>query len=136
MTHLNDDRVYIEFDSKKVDYTYLVKKIFPEYILHFCPYSSEIYCESLIFKDFEKSRNKNKRKSIDRVYPVCFYDEKFCKDVFNKSPKKIVSLLNGEVFNVELFGNGIKIIAGLTPFSISESEEFDKKVRSILSYYI
>ena len=132
--HSSDDRAYVEFNSNKIDYKNLIEVILPKYIDIFNPYFVGIYNESLIYKDFEASRNKNYRKTVIRFYPVLYYDEKFCTEVLKMGVKDIFKRVRGDVFKVDFHNNGIIIIAGIAPFSVEESDEFDKKMRILLAY--
>lgn len=132
--HSSDDRIFIEFNSKKIDYEFLINIVFPHYVIAFGAYSANIFNEMLIYKDFERSRNKNGRKSIVRIYPVVFYDSQFCKEVFRMNVKEILKKLSGQVYKALLHNNGIIIVADIKPLSVEESDEFDRKIRTILKY--
>jgi hypothetical protein len=129
-----DDRIYVEFNSKKIDYTELISVVFPQFIKGFCAYTAVIFDQLLIYKDFEDKRFGNNRKIISRVYPVSFYDETLCKLFFKRSPKKIADLLQGHVYKSEVFNDGILIIADTKPFSIVEAIDFEKKMKVLLGY--
>jgi hypothetical protein len=49
----DDDRIYIEFNSNKIDYKYLVDIVFPGMVDVFNAYRGGIYHEELMFVDFE-----------------------------------------------------------------------------------
>ncbi|MES2109343.1 MAG: hypothetical protein V4577_11370 [Bacteroidota bacterium] len=132
--HSNDDRIYIEFDSKKINYADLVLNIFPLYVKHFGAYTADIFDKQLIFKDFEEKRFANRRKVINRIYPVSFYDEQVCKSFLQRSPKQIAGLLKGHVYSAEEFHNGLMIIADTVPYTIERSVEFEAKIKSLLGY--
>nr|WP_259069336.1 hypothetical protein [Mucilaginibacter sp. X4EP1]MCS3814669.1 hypothetical protein [Mucilaginibacter sp. X4EP1] len=129
-----DDRIYIEFNSKKIDYSNLVTIIFPQFVKNFGAYTSDIYDRLLIFKNHEEKRFENRRRVINRVYPISFYDEILCQTFFKLSPKKITDLLKGHVYKAEVFNDGIIIIADTKPFSIDESIDFENKMKLILKY--
>jgi len=131
---LSDDRIYIEFNPKKVDYNYLLTNIFPLFIEHFDAYFADIFDFPLIYKDYEEKRFGNRRHVINRVYPVSFYDEKLCNSFFKRKPKEIVRLLEGHVHSAKVFNNGVLIIEDTRPLSMDESENFEKKIKLLLKY--
>jgi hypothetical protein len=132
--HSNDDRIYIEFNAKNVDYKYLVTHVFPQLIKGFNAYTAGVLDRQLIFKDYEEKRFGNRRKIINRVYPVSFYDDEVCVSFFKKSPKKIAELLKGNIYKAEVFNNGIMIIADTIPYSMEKSIEFEFKMKSLIKY--
>jgi len=127
-----DDKIYYEFDLKKVDYKELVTDLFPKYILAFNSYRARILPEELIYLDFNKSRNKNLRETIIRFYPVMFLDNELCARAIKMSPVTVYEKLKGVVEKVELIGTGIFIIASFNALSIDDCNKFDTTIRALL----
>jgi hypothetical protein len=132
--HSNDDRIYIEFESKKIDYEFLVLFVFPQIIKCFEAYTADIYDRQLMFKDFEEKRFANRRKFINRVYPVSFYDNEICDTFFKRSPREIINLLEGEIYKAEIFNGGILVVGDIKPYTVEQSIEFENKIKAILQY--
>jgi hypothetical protein len=130
----NDDRIYIEFNTKKVDYEHLVTKVFAEVIKGFNAYTADVFDQQLIFKDHAEKRFANRRKVINRVYPVSFYDAELCKVFFKRYPKELVESLDGQFYKAEVFNDGLLIIADTVPYSMEASIEFENQIRKILKY--
>jgi hypothetical protein len=130
----NDDRIYIEFNSKRVDYEHLLTKVFPEVIKGFNAYTADIFDQQLIFKDHEEKRFANRRKVINRVYPVSYYDTELCKVFFKRYPKELVKSLQEHHYKAEVFNDGLLIIAGTMPYSMETSIEFENQIKKILKY--
>lgn len=128
----DDDRVYIEFNSKKVDFHYLVDVIFPKMVEVFNAYKGIIYNEQLMFVDFEKSRNKNLRETIYRFYPVNFLDEQLCQRALRLTSKQVADKLDKQVEKVEIYNAGVLIIGTSKALDVQESNEFDLKIRNLL----
>lgn len=131
----SDDRIYIEFDSKTIDYEYLVTTIFPQFVLNFDAYLADIFCDKMIFKVYESSLNKNKRSEIVRIFPISFFDSILCNRAFLMPPEEVVRKLNGQVYKVMLLHNGVFIIADTKPISQEASDEFDIHVKKLLNYH-
>ena len=129
-----DDRIFIEFNEKNVDFEDLITNIFPLFIKNFDAYTANILDQTLIFKDFEERRFGNRRKVISRIYTISFYDYLLCKSFFKRPPEKIVKLLNNHIYKAEPFNNGVLIRAGVTPFNMEKSIEFENSIKSILKY--
>lgn len=132
--HSEDDRIYIEFESKKIDYEYLVLSLFPQIIKCFDAYAADIFDKQLIFKDYEEKRFGNRRKIVNRFYPVSFYSKQICDSFFKRSPNKIAETLSGKIYKAEVFNDGILIIADTKPYSVEDAIEFENKMKGLLRY--
>jgi len=131
---LQDDRMYLEFDPKKVDYADLADNILPAYVDIFESYRAVIYDEELLFADFEKSRNVNLRETILRFYPICFYDEELCLRSLHNPVSEIFDRLIQNNIKVSILGNGIFINYSSKFFTVQEADEFDSKISTILNH--
>jgi hypothetical protein len=129
---LSDDRMYIEFNSSKIDYIDFCKNVFPAYVIMFNAYRGIVCPKEISFLDFEKSRNVNLRDTIFRFYPLCFYDEELCRRALNLSAVDVVDRLTGQVETAQLFNDGALIIESSYPRSIEQANLFDLKIKSLL----
>lgn len=130
---LSDDSIYYEIDSKKIEYSDLVHNLIPKFIKFFNAYSAKLYPEDLIYEDFEKSRNKNLRECIYRFYPVMYFDKELCNKALKVYPDRIIGMLNPVVIRSEILNEGVYYIASDEIFAVTECNEFDEKVRSLVN---
>lgn len=128
--HSSDDRVYIEFGSKKNDYAGLVNKTFEYYITGFNAYFAQISPESLLYEDFEISRNKNYRKFIPRFYPIMFISNVMCNEVFHVTLDKFADVVSKHVEKVWKLNDGIAYIYSSLPPTVEECNEFNIKIKN------
>jgi hypothetical protein len=130
---LDDDVINIEFNPKKLDYAFLIEDVFKKYIDFFEPYSAHIFDEELIYQDFERSQNKNLRKDLIRFYPVSFFDAKYCMDALGVSLLELKNLLLEKVERVELYKDGIIIIASSKLLNSEQSNKMDENLRRLVN---
>lgn len=128
---MDDDKIYIEFNPSKIDYNTLLSDVFKKYIDFFEPYVAQIFDEEIIYEDFERTQNKNLRKDFIRFYPVSYYDAKYCREALGVSLLELKTLLIGQVDKVELYKDGIIIIASSDLLSIEEADRIDAKLKSL-----
>lgn len=131
--HSCDDRIAYEFNVTKIDYERLVEQVFPRFIQAFSAYRGSIYPEELIYLDFEKSRFKNSREVIYRIYPVMYLDRILCKRVFLLTPEEVFEKLKTQIYKVEIINDGILLIASSKPLSVTECNEFDLRIQALLN---
>ena len=127
-----DDRIYFEFNVKKIEYGDLVDNIFPQFIIAFEAYRAVIFDEKLIFGDFEKFRAGNLRNAVYRVYPISFFDEELCSRAFGMSSKNIAEKLENHIDVSEIANHGLFIQNSSKFFTTEEADEFDSQVRELL----
>ena len=127
-----DDRIYFEFNVKKIDYTELIDKILPEFVKNFDAYRAIVVDQELLIADFEKSRLKNLRDTIIRFYPVCFFDGELCIKGLGITDKDAFRKLANDISVSEIAGRGLYIHNSSKFLTLEEANAFDAKVSKIL----
>ncbi len=125
----NDDKMFIEFNATKIDYTNLVKNVFKKYVDFFEPYEAEIFNKELIYDDYEKSRSE---LNFYRFYPIFFWSSEYCFEKIGLAIEDFNRKLIGVVEYSEIFSNGIFVIVTSKVVSLSESNEIDKKLKELV----
>jgi hypothetical protein len=134
-----DDRIYIEFNSKKVDLHSLINDFIPNVINVFDAYRVILFTDKIMFSDFNRSRGINHRETILRFYPVCFYDDILCKKSTGRDSRQLKAALDS-IANVSVINNGIYINNVEMFESLEKADAFDDLIRrrlkdDKLSYY-
>jgi hypothetical protein len=124
-----DDVLYLEFDPRKIDYSYLVNHVFPTYITAFAGYRGELGDIAFVDQDFEHEREIDSRHGIYRIYPVSFYDHLLSQRAFGLNPTEVAARFNDVVERVGVLGNGVLIIASSEILSFAEADQLTKNLR-------
>jgi len=128
----DDDYIYIEFNSKRVNISDLVANVVPAYIEAFQPYDVRIQNEEFIFVDFDRSRFFNTRKAILRFDQVLFMDELLCRTALSMSCAEVMDRLVDMVESVTLMCGGVLIVARSSPITVDEGNAIDTAIRKRL----
>jgi len=130
--HACDDRVYVEFNTPKVDYEELIYSVFEFYVKEFDGYFASIFPEELIYEDFDLTRNKNVRKYVHRFCPVMFVSNKLCQKAFGVSVEQLAKVLSGHVEKVWYFNDGIGYIHSAKVLTPEACNTFDQAIKNRL----
>lgn len=135
-----DDSLYIEFSNAKVDYSDLLKRIFPAYTDAFGAYRAALHDWSITRSDWPAvvaacdatKKDVNGRDGVFRINAANYFDEELCLRAFGKSPQEIINCLNGHVEEVSELGGGVLIVLSYTPLSTSGITTAGERLREIL----
>ena len=133
--HSSDDRIYIDFSTKKVNISHLVSAVH-EFIDKFDAYLLFLYPDELapiINKNvpFEIKSRVNFRKDIDAIYPLQYMDKILVQNVFDCEPLDLCIKLKKEVYNVELLKDGVFIQALGDYATIADVFSFTAKMQEL-----
>jgi hypothetical protein len=127
----NDDRIYIDFNPQKINYKELIETVFKRYINFFTPYEASIFNLETVYYFFE-NRDKYDLSKYFRFSPVFFWNSEYCIDKLNISLKELNNKLNQDVEFVELYKDGIFVIASSKLLTLNESNELDTRLKGLL----
>ena len=135
-----DDTLFIEFTDSKVDYSYLLKVVFPVYIKAFGSYRSALHDWSVTRSDWPlvleacdaTKKDVNGRDGVFRINAANYFDKELCFRAFEKGPRELVDLLNGYVEEVCEFEEGVLIVISYTPLSADELLSAGDRIKSLV----
>ncbi|MDU8500556.1 hypothetical protein RYB01_15395 [Pseudomonas syringae] len=136
-----DDTLFIEFSSERVDFSDVVKKLFPSYVKAFGCYRATLHNWALTRRDWPKvldaceatSKDANGRDGIYRINSVNYFDDALCRLEFNLTPRQIIERLRGGVEIASEFENGILLIYTSHEVAESDLEGINTEVRRLLN---
>ncbi|MGN6402139.1 MAG: hypothetical protein ACTHMD_16895 [Flavisolibacter sp.] len=128
----HDDRFYVEFSTKKIDYNYLTNEIVKQYIDCFTPYSLFVYNEKVIYEDFERTRSKNFRNYIARFTPVFYIDRDLSYRALRLSIPELKQKLISHAEKVRVIHDGVLVIFKSSPLDLESSNEVNKYISKLL----
>lgn len=124
------DKIFIDFNVKKVDYQYLVNNVLKLYLTSFYAYEAAVFNHEIINYDFTY-RACYDLSTYFRFYPVFFWNAELCEKRANMSLSEFSDKISDVVEKVEFFGNGILVIVSSSVLDLEKSVEIDKKLKSI-----
>lgn len=127
----NDDRLSIKFNPSKIDYKELIETVFKKYINFFTPYEASIFNIEVIYHFFE-NRDKYDLSNYFRFSPVFFWNSEYCSNKLKISLLELKNKLAQDVEIVELYKDGIFVIASSKLLTLNESNELDFRLKSLL----
>ncbi len=104
-----DDWIYATFNPAKLNYSELVYKVFPAYVLAFKAYRADISDDKFIDLDGDKGRVE-KRKRFYRLGPVTYMADWLCQRALGIDPETVVKRLSGYVEDVRAADSGVYIV--------------------------
>ncbi|WP_083236475.1 hypothetical protein [Pseudomonas sp. S3E12] len=135
-----DDSLFVEFSNAKVDYSDLLKRIFPAYVHAFGAYRAALHDWSVTRRDWPEvvaacdatKKDVNGRDGVFRINAVNYFDEALCIRAFGKSPQQIISCLKGHVEEASELAGGVLIVVSYTPLSTSEITTAGERLKKLL----
>ncbi len=130
---MHDDRMILEFSSKKIDFEYLRDHFFVNALTSFSCYRSYFDDEELSLKDFDRFGVPDIRRFVDRINLIDFISDAFCQIYFRKNSKDVAALLKKNGFEVKHIKDGIIIMLANTPIPTDELENRSDFALAVLS---
>lgn len=135
-----DDSLFVEFSNAKVDYSDLLKRIFPAYADAFGAYRAALHDWSVTRSDWPAvvaacdatKKDVNGRDGIFRINAANYFDKELCLRAFGKNPQQVVSCLQGHVEEVSELAGGALIVVSYTPLSTSEITTAGERLKELL----
>jgi hypothetical protein len=135
-----DDVLFIEFSSAKVDYSDLLKKVFPAYVEAFGAYRAVLHDWSITRSDWPAvvaacdatNKDVNGRDGVFRINAANYFDKELCLRAFGKSPRQVVDCLKGHVEEVSEFAGGVLVFISFTPLSSNETIDVGERLKGLL----
>ena len=135
-----DDTLFIEFQSSKVNYSDLLRVIFPKYIKAFSSYRSALHDWNVTRSDWPlvlagceaTKKDINGRDGVFRINAANYFDRELCLRAFGKSPSQLVDLLKGDVEEVREFEGGVLIVISYTPLSTIEFISVSDRLKKLI----
>jgi hypothetical protein len=127
----NDDRLNIDFSPKKINYKELIETVFKRYVNFFTPYEASIFNLETVYYFFE-NRDKYDLSNYFKFPPVFFWNSEYCNNKLKMSLTELKNKLDQDVENVELYKDGIFVIATSKLLTLNESNELDFRLKALL----
>jgi len=135
-----DDTLFIEFTASKVDYSGLLKVVFPRYIKAFGSYRSALHDWSVTRSDWPlvveaceaTKKDVNGRDGVFRINAANYFDKELCFRAFGKGPRELVDLICDYVEEVREFEDGVLIVISYNPLSADELLSAGDRLKSLV----
>lgn len=135
-----DDTLFIEFTASKVDYSDLLKVVFPRYIKAFGSYRSALHDWSVTRSDWPlvveaceaTKKDVNGRDGVFRINAANYFDKELCFRAFGKGPRELVDSVSGCVEEVREFEDGVLIVISYNPLSAGELLSAGDRLKSLV----
>ncbi len=135
-----DDTLFIEFTASKVDYSDLLKVVFPRYIKAFGSYRSALHDWSVTRSDWPlvveaceaTKKDVNGRDGVFRINAANYFDKELCFRAFGKGPRELVDSVSGFVEEVREFEDGVLIVISYNPLSAGELLSAGDRLKSLV----
>lgn len=135
-----DDALFIEFTASKVDYSDLLKVVFPRYIKAFGSYRSALHDWSVTRSDWPlvveaceaTKKDVNGRDGVFRINAANYFDKELCFRAFGKEPRELVDLIRDYVEEVREFEEGVLIVISYNPLSVDELLSAGHRLKSLV----
>lgn len=135
-----DDTLFIEFTASKVDYSGLLKVVFPRYIKAFGSYRSALHDWSVTRSDWPlvveaceaTKKDVNGRDGVFRINAANYFDKELCFRAFGKGPRELVDSVSGCVEEVREFEDGVLIVISYNPLSAGELLSAGDRLKSLV----
>jgi len=135
-----DDTLFIEFTASKVDYSDLLKVVFPRYIKAFGSYRSALHDWSVTRSDWPlvveaceaTKKDVNGRDGVFRINAANYFDKELCFRAFGKGPRELVDLICDYVEEVREFEDGVLIVISYNPLSADELLSAGDRLKSLV----
>jgi len=135
-----DDTLFIEFTASKVDYSDLLKVVFPRYIKAFGSYRSALHDWSVTRSDWPlvveaceaTKKDVNGRDGVFRINAANYFDKELCFRAFGKGSRELVDLICDYVEEVREFEDGVLIVISYNPLSADELLSAGDRLKSLV----
>ena len=135
-----DDTLFIEFTASKVDYSDLLKVVFPRYIKAFGSYRSALHDWSVTRSDWPlvveaceaTKKDVNGRHGVFRINAANYFDKELCFRAFGKGPRELVDLISDYLEEVREFEDGVLIVISYNPQSADELLSAGDRLKSLV----
>jgi hypothetical protein len=135
-----DDTLFIEFTASKVDYSDLLKVVFPRYIKAFGSYRSALHDWSVTRSDWPlvveaceaTKKDVNGRDGVFRINAANYFDKELCFRAFGKGPRELFDSVSGCVEEVREFEDGVLIVISYNPLSAGELLSAGDRLKSLV----
>jgi len=141
----HDDHMVIELTSKKINYGYVAREVFPCYARAFQSYYGTIHDMDLEIADnprlaaperspgqWRLKYSNNLRELIIRINAVNYFDRELCRRSFGLTPEVMVERLSGKVEDARMLGDGILLVYTYKFLEVEELKKVDGEVRKML----
>ena len=135
--YMSDDVIMIDFSAKKIGLRYLMESV-QMYIECIGPYSVDIFPIDLTYTEYYRNvpfsirKLLNYRKDIKMFYPFQYMDRLLVERIFKCDALDLCRKLNGRIYNVELFNEGV-LIQGFDHYAtVEESLTYNLQLASLL----
>ncbi|WP_460132368.1 hypothetical protein [Pseudomonas sp. S1_E04] len=135
-----DDTLFIEFSRYKVNYSDLLKVVFPRYVKTFGSYRAVLHDWDITRGDWPlvleacdaTKKDINGRDGVFRINAANYFDRELCLRAFGRDPAQLVELLSGYVEEVREFEGGILIVISYIPISTAELISVGGRLRELM----
>ena len=141
----HDDFMAIELTSKKINYDYVAREVFPCYATAFQSYYSTIRDTDLEISDnpqlddpervprqWRLKYSNNTRELIIRINAVNYFDRELCRRSFGLTPEVMMERLSGKVEDARMLGDGLLLVYTYKFLEVEELKKVDGEVRKML----
>lgn len=125
-----DDRIYLEFNPIKINFNELINTVFKQYIDFFDPTEASIFNKEIVQYDYE-NRDKYDLTKFIRFYQVFFWNQSYCEKKLGLSLLEFKNKISNHVERVELFKDGIIVIASSKLLTLEESNDINLIIHSV-----
>ncbi len=125
-----DDRIYLEFNPIKINFDELINTVFKQYIDSFDPTEASIFNKEIVQYDYE-NRSKYDLTKFIRFYQVFFWNQRYCEKKLGISLLEFKNKISNHVEKVELFKDGIIVIASSKLLTLKESNDINLAIHSV-----
>ncbi|MGA7613553.1 MAG: hypothetical protein WBX15_00090 [Thermoanaerobaculia bacterium] len=130
-TGADDDFLNLEFDSEKVDFNEIVKRVLPIYIEAFRAYRAQIGPDELIDVDFDDD-DVDERHDIYRLHVVNYFDAELIRRAFQYPIEEIVDRLSRAKVEVIIIKKGLLIALARHAMRVDELLDANVRIRRFL----
>lgn len=131
-TSAHDDYIYLDFNTSKVDFKYIVSEVLPVLIQSFNAYYGYVANEEIALAYFKSIGNKNLREELPAFYPVHFLSGKLCVKSLGLSYLDIKEKLENTSVQTQFINDGILIISSYAALDAAESIIANNYLHSLL----
>jgi len=141
----HDDHMAIELTSKKINYDYVAREVFPCYARAFQCYYGTIHDMDLEIADnpqldapelgpsrWKMKYSNNTRELIIRINAVNYFDRELCRRSFGLTPEVMVERISGKVEDARMLGDGLLLVYTYRFLEVEELKKVDGEVRKML----
>ena len=143
-SELYDDLLISELnlDHKKikVDYAYMLRKVFPTYVdamdayVGFLSEGNHVYNRYIAARDAPSTENADVgfRHGVDVIWPANFWDRELCRRAFKLTPEQVVERVSAAVAEARVFKDGALVIYSYERLPNDDMHEIEATLRPLL----